>query len=85
MLTLSKKIKKKTINYYFKKRKNLLNYKHELEDYIKKNDYSLKKVELFSALIYLNIAALHHYPYNKLLFFHGKLTLYKVLLKYKLI
>jgi dTDP-glucose pyrophosphorylase len=80
-----KEDKKKTINYYFKKRKNLLNYKHELEDYIKKNDYSLKKVELFSALIYLNIAALHHYPYNKLLFFHGKLTLYKVLLKYKLI
>ena len=80
-----KQFNKKNIKYYFKKRKNLINYKLNLEQFIENNNYSLKKVELLSSLIFLNIAPLHHYPYSKLLFFHGKLSLYKMLLKYKMI
>ena len=80
-----KEISKKNIKYNFKKRNNLINYKLKFEKFILNKNYSLKKVELLSALIYLNIAPLHHYPYSKLLFFHGKLALYKILLKYKII
>ncbi len=78
-----KENKKNIINYYFKKRINLINYKSILDQFIVENNYNLKKVEILSSLIYLNIAPLHHYPYSKLLFFHGKLSLYKTLLKYK--
>ncbi len=80
-----KENKKNIVKYYFKRRNNLMNYKSILDKYINDNNYSLKKVEILSSLIYLNIAPLHHYPYSKLLFFHGKLSLYKMLLKYKFI
>ena len=36
------------------------------------NGYDLKKVRVLTALIYLNIAALHHYPYSLLLYGLGK-------------
>ncbi len=36
------------------------------------NGFSLRKVNVLTALIYLNIAALHHYPYSLLLFALGK-------------
>ncbi len=36
------------------------------------NGYDIKKVKILTALIYLNIAALHHDPYSQLLFALGK-------------
>ena len=39
------------------------------------------KVKILSALIYLNIAPLHGYPYNEFLFYYGKLNLIKLLKK----
>lgn len=39
--------------------------------------YDLKKVEIITALIFLNIAPLHHKPYNRFLFYLGKLMLFK--------
>jgi hypothetical protein len=36
------------------------------------NNYDPKKVKVLTALIYLNIAALHHYPYSLLLYGLGK-------------
>ena len=41
--------------------------------------YSLKKVKILTAIIYLNIAALHHYPYSLLLYALGKFLLAKEL------
>jgi NDP-sugar pyrophosphorylase family protein len=43
------------------------------------NGYDNKKVRILTALIYLNIAALHHDPYCKLLYYLGKSMLYKEL------
>ena len=37
---------------------------------------NIKKVNILTALIYLNIAPLHHYPYSIFLFYLGKLTLH---------
>ena len=43
------------------------------------NNYDLNKVRILTSLIYLNIAALHHKPYNYLLFALGKLMLHRQL------
>lgn len=41
--------------------------------------YDVKKVKILTALIYLNIAALHHHPYSNFLFFFGKYMLNNIL------
>ena len=46
-----------------------------------KNNFSLKKIRILTGLIYLNIAALHHYPYSLLLYALGKSMLKKELIK----
>ena len=69
--------------YKFSKRRNLIKYLELFEKFIVDNNFDLEKVRLISALIYLNIAPLHHSPYSELLFFHGKLELYNFLKKLK--
>jgi choline kinase len=41
--------------------------------------YDLKKVRVLSSLIWLNMSALHHYPFNIFLFYFGKYNLHKEL------
>ena len=54
----------------------------ECEDFFMKwvsqNGYDAKKVRLMTALIFLNIAALHHYPYGLMLYALGKTMLWEV-------
>jgi NDP-sugar pyrophosphorylase family protein len=45
-----------------------------------KNNFSIKKIRILTGLIYLNIAALHHYPYSFLLYALGKSILKKELI-----
>ena len=47
--------------------------------FLKRNNYSIKKVEILTALIYLNIAALHDYPYSIFLYYLGKFELTKAI------
>jgi len=47
--------------------------------FLKKENYDIQKVKILTALIYLNIASLHHYPYSKFLFYFGKYTLNNLL------
>ncbi|MDB3997542.1 hypothetical protein N9434_00945, partial [Candidatus Pelagibacter sp.] len=47
--------------------------------FLKKNNYSVKKVKILTSLIFLNIASLHHYPYSIFLYYLGKLMLFKSL------
>ena len=35
-------------------------------------NFSVKKVKILTALIFLNIAGLHHYPYSIFLYYLGK-------------
>ena len=49
------------------------------KDFVQNAGYDLYKVELLTALIYLNIAALHHYPYSEFLFYLGKYQLFNLL------
>ena len=43
------------------------------------NGYDWKRVKLLTALIFLNIAPLHHHPYSELLFYLGKYQLHQTL------
>lgn len=69
-------INENIIKYSFE-RKNIL---QECEKYyynwLQTQGYDVKKVKILTALIYLNIAPLHHYPYCHLLYYLGKTMLF---------
>ncbi len=70
--TNGKKIK---INFFQSKENK--DCQKKLFSFIKKSGYSAKKVKILTALIFLNIAGLHHYPYSIFLYYLGKLMLHK--------
>jgi NDP-sugar pyrophosphorylase family protein len=51
--------------------------KELLHLFIKENGYDLKKVEILTSIIWLNMAPLHEYPFNNFLFNFGKYNLHK--------
>ncbi|NQU80874.1 MAG: hypothetical protein HQ543_05095 [Bacteroidetes bacterium] len=65
------------IDFDFLRKSNLVECEIYFKEYIKEKGFDWKKVEILTALIFLNIAALHHYPYSSLLFYLGKSSLYK--------
>ena len=67
----------KNIYYDFRRKQILVDCEEYYDKWIEKNKYYKKKVRLMTALIYLNIAALHHYPYGLLLYALGKRLLYQ--------
>lgn len=54
---------------------NLLDCDSFFKDWLNNNHFSVQKVELLSALIYLNICGLHEYPYSKFLYLYGQYLL----------
>jgi len=72
-------VKDNPIEVSIEYRDNLMKFKDILEAFILDNGYDLKKVKILSALIYLNIAALHEEPYNKFLYYFGREYLSEVL------
>ena len=65
------------INFRLKFKKELLECKEIFENWLSKNGFDVMKVRVLTALIYLNIAALHHYPYSILLYGLGKQMLHE--------
>jgi len=59
----------------------LMECKELLHKFIKDNNYDLHKVEILTSIIWLNMAALHEYPFNDFLFDFGKYNLHKTLNK----
>lgn len=64
--------KDKTIDFDLHRKQILVQCERYLEEWLTAKGYDTKKVRTLTALIYLNIAALHHYPYSLLLFALGK-------------
>jgi len=60
------------IKYDFHRTQALVECEKKFNDWLVFSGYDLKKVEILTALIFLNIAALHHNPYSLLLFALGK-------------
>jgi thiamine kinase-like enzyme len=74
------------ISLNFQSRKILMKkIKFQFEKFLRINNFSIKKVKIIKCLIHLNMCPLHEYPFDKLLFSHGKLELFKVLKKYEYI
>lgn len=64
-------------NCYILCNSTLLRCKDLLHNFIIENGYDLKKVKILSSIIWINMAPLHEYPFNKFLFNFGKYNLYK--------
>ena len=60
------------IKFDIQRKQNLVECEKRLNVWMKENNYDLKKVKVLTALIFLNIATLHHYPYSLLLYGLGK-------------
>ena len=60
------------INYDVLRKQVLVECERYFFRWLEHNGYDTKKVQVMTALIFLNIAALHHYPYSLLLFGLGK-------------
>ena len=56
--------------------------KQQFKKFILLKNLSLEKIEILKSLIYINMSPLHEYPFDKLLFAHGKFQLFKILKKY---
>jgi len=66
-------------NCYILCNSTLIRCREILHKFIIENGYDLKKVEVLSSIIWINMAPLHEYPFNKFLFNFGKYNLYKTL------
>lgn len=63
------------IRYDFFRRQVLVECEEYFGLWLESEGYDRKKVRILTALVYLNIAALHHYPYSLLLYGLGKALL----------
>ena len=67
------------ISFDLHRKNSLVNNEEQFFLYLKNKGYDSNKVLILTALIFLNIAALHHDPYSKMLFYLGKEMLYNIL------
>ena len=71
------------IKFDFQRMQKLVEYENEFLKYLENKSLDIFKVKLITALIFLNIAPLHHDPYSRLLFYLGKEQLLKLNSKFK--
>lgn len=63
---------KNVIDYEIYRKESYAKCEEIFLDFLTKNKYSIKKTKIITALIYLNIATLHHQPYSFFLYYLGK-------------
>lgn len=68
----SVELKPEEITYDFHRKQILVECEHDFGQWLAAQGFDVKKVWTLTALIYLNIAALHHHPYSLLLYSLGK-------------
>jgi NDP-sugar pyrophosphorylase family protein len=54
---------------------------YKLRNYVELRGLSWLKVEVLTAIIWINMAPLHHHPFDEFLFFYGRLHLWEALSK----
>src|SRR3989338_6577756 len=70
-----------SVYYNFAIKNDLLDAKEEYESFLSRNKFDLRKIKILRALIYLNMSPLHHDPFDLLIYYMGKLMLYKALME----
>lgn len=61
------------------RKENLVVCQKMLVDFIKNEGYDLRKVDVLTSLIWLNMSPLHHHPFNLFLYYFGKLNLWRAI------
>ena len=69
------------VKFDFARKQSLVECERHYYHWLEKNGYDVKKVKIMTALIFLNICALHDYPYVILLYGVGKQMLYDAIYK----
>ncbi len=64
-------------SYYIKN--DLVDAREAFEKFLTERGYDFRKVQLITALIFLNMSPLHEEPFDRLLYFMGRSMLYKLL------
>ena len=72
-----------SIYYDYDNKRSLIEAKDEYEEFILQNGYDLHKIKMLTAIALLNMAPLHNYSFNHLVYFLGKNILYKTLIEVK--
>ena len=63
------------VYYDFHRKNTNIECEKILQNYVESHHLEWKKVKVITALIFLNIAGLHHYPYCHLLYYLGRVML----------
>ena len=77
----SHSISNSVISFDFLRKNISVELEQMFKEFIIEQGYDYRKVQYLTYLIFLNCAALHHYPYGLLLFHLGKLGLWRLLEK----
>lgn len=65
--------------YHYFIKSDLLEAKEHYEEFLRENGYDLKKIKVLTSLIFLNMAPLHHAPFDDMLYHLGRRMLHKSL------
>ena len=68
-------------SFDFLRKNSLVECEIYFKEWLQVNNFDFNKVEIITALIFLNISPLHHYPYSQLLFLLGKYMLNQNIVK----
>ncbi|MBI2102539.1 NTP transferase domain-containing protein [Candidatus Woesearchaeota archaeon] len=68
-----------SVYYNYSVNNDLIEAREEYEHFIQRSGLDLQKIKIIRALIFLNMSPLHHDPFDLMLYFKGKLLLYKAL------
>ena len=68
-----------SVHYNYSIANDLVEAREEYEEFLAQNGFDLHKIKLLTAMIFLNMAPLHHDPFDLLLHFKGKLMLFHAL------
>lgn len=68
-----------SINLDILRKQKLVECENIFFEWLKMNEYCIKRVMILRGLIWLNMSPLHHKPFDYFLYYHGKLNLFKAL------
>lgn len=69
------------VKFYYLTRSDYLSCQKVMQRWVEKEGLDYRRILILTHLIYLNMSPLHHYPFNQLLYYMGKLGLHQILVE----